>query len=74
MALTSQIGADAVLYFGDDVTDEHAFEVMGPRDVSVKVGPGKSAARYRLGSPEQVAEALGTLRELRAGAASAAAR
>lgn len=74
MALASQLGADAVLYLGDDVTDEHAFEVMGPRDVSVKVGPGKSAARYRLESPEQVAESLRTLRGLRAGSAPDSAR
>ena len=64
-ALQGHVGAQAVLYFGDDVTDEHAFEVMGEHDVSVKVGDGVTAARYRLDSSEQVAEALGTLLELR---------
>jgi len=65
MALKAEVRAEAVLYFGDDVTDEHAFEVMGDDDVSVKVGSGESAARYRLGTPDDVAEALGTLLRLR---------
>lgn len=72
MALKSEVGAGAVAYFGDDVTDEHAFEVMGPEDVSVKVGPGESAARLRVESPEDVAEALHTLVGLRTAWVSAA--
>jgi trehalose 6-phosphate phosphatase len=70
MALRDEVGAAAVAYFGDDVTDEHAFEVMGDADISVKVGPGESAARYRLDSPGDVAEALATLRRQRAGQAT----
>jgi trehalose 6-phosphate phosphatase len=70
MALRDEVGAAAVAYFGDDVTDEHAFEVMGDADISVKVGPGESAARYRLDSPGDVAEALATLRRQRAGRAT----
>jgi trehalose 6-phosphate phosphatase len=66
MALRDEVGAAAVAYFGDDVTDEHAFEVMGEADISVKVGAGESAARYRLDSPAVVAEALATLCRLRA--------
>ncbi len=46
--LADELGADAVVYLGDDVTDEHAFEVLGEDDVTVKVGDGETAARYRL--------------------------
>jgi trehalose 6-phosphate phosphatase len=64
-ALQEKVGADAALYFGDDVTDEHAFEVMVEPDVSVKVGDGETAARFRVDSGEQVAEALRLLVRLR---------
>lgn len=49
---------DAVLYAGDDVTDETAFAVLGPGDVGVKVGPGDSHAAYRVDGPEDVRELL----------------
>ncbi len=42
------------VYLGDDVTDEDAFEALGPDAVTVKVGPGDTAARYRLDGPEDV--------------------
>ncbi len=57
-ALADELGADAVVYLGDDVTDEHAFEVLGERDVTVKVGDGATAARYRLHTPEEVPAVL----------------
>lgn len=48
-----------IVFFGDDVTDESAFELMtGDRDVSVRVGPGDTAARYRLAGPTDVATLL----------------
>lgn len=51
--------ATSVVYFGDDVTDESAFaRLVGGSDVGVKVGPGDTAAPFRVGSPEDVAEAL----------------
>lgn len=52
-------GAEAVLFAGDDVTDEHGFARMDPgRDVSVKVGAGESAARFRIAGPQQLAAVL----------------
>ena len=58
VALRDEVGADAVAYFGDDVTDEDAFRALGPDDVTVKVGPGETAARFRVESPEDAAGAL----------------
>jgi trehalose 6-phosphate phosphatase len=58
VALRDEVGADVVAYFGDDVTDEDAFRALGPDDVTVKVGPGETAARFRVDSPEDAAEAL----------------
>ena len=34
-----------VLYAGDDVTDEHAFEALGADDLTVKVGTGTHRRR-----------------------------
>jgi trehalose 6-phosphate phosphatase len=67
VALRDEVGADAVAYFGDDVTDEDAFLALGPDDVTVKVGPGETAARFRVESVEDAAEALRLLLERRSG-------
>ncbi|MCG2624881.1 trehalose-phosphatase [Arthrobacter sp. I2-34] len=61
-------GADAVLFAGDDVTDENAFRVLRGQDVGIKVGPGETAARHRVQSPEAFAAVLALLAELRAAA------
>lgn len=50
--------ASAVLFLGDDVTDEKAFRRMRDGDIGVKVGPGDTAAAYRVDDPQQVAEVL----------------
>jgi trehalose 6-phosphate phosphatase len=50
--------ATAVVFFGDDVTDEKAFARMRDGDLGVKVGPGDTHATYRVESPEEVAAAL----------------
>lgn len=44
------------IYLGDDVTDEDAFVALQKADdaVTVKVGAGETAARYRLDGPDEV--------------------
>ena len=64
-ALRDLTGATAVLFAGDDVTDEQGFAVLEPGDVGIKVGPGSTAADFRVESPEGFAEVLGHLLQLR---------
>ncbi len=65
--LRAQFGSDAVIYLGDDVTDEKAFAHLDAArgDVSIKVGDGDTAAAYRIGDPDDVAAVLGLVVELR---------
>ncbi|GCD19100.1 trehalose-phosphatase [Cellulomonas algicola] len=60
-ALRDELGAPVVLYAGDDVTDEHAFAALGERDVTVKVGPGDTSARFRVDDPHAAVDALADL-------------
>lgn len=64
-ALRTEHAADTVMFLGDDVTDEHAFAVLGEADVSVKVGPGATRARYRVPDPAGVVEVLSLTARLR---------
>jgi trehalose 6-phosphate phosphatase len=59
--LRERHNADAVVFFGDDVTDEKAFRRLRDSDVGVKVGPGETLAAFRVESPGDVAAALGFL-------------
>ncbi|MDA2889699.1 trehalose-phosphatase [Mycolicibacterium sp. BiH015] len=64
--LRGEKDATAVVFFGDDVTDEKAFVRLGDSDIGVKVGPGDTAAAYRIDSPHEVAAALRYLADRRA--------
>ena len=59
--LAERLGRSPVVYLGDDVTDEDAFRLMSQHDISVRVGPGDSAAAHRLSDPTGVAEFLSLL-------------
>ena len=59
--LVTELGAAAALYLGDDLTDEDGFRALGPDDVTIKIGDGDTAARYRVPDP---AGALAVLRRL----------
>ena len=68
-ALGRHVGAVARVYLGDDVTDEDAFMRMTrPDDLTVKVGAGSTAARYRVDDEAAAAELLRRLLRLCAAA------
>ncbi len=56
--LRRELGVGTVVYAGDDVTDERAFVTLEDTDVTVKVGAGATAARFRVGGPDDVAALL----------------
>jgi len=60
-ALRSQLSASAVVFLGDDVTDEKAFARLAGPDLGVKVGPGDTRAGYRVTGPVDAARLLGLL-------------
>ena len=66
--LRSRLGADAVLFAGDDVTDETGFARLRDGDVGVKVGDGDTAAAFRVADP---AAFVGVLQELLAARSAA---
>jgi trehalose-phosphatase len=58
-------GASAVIFFGDDTTDEDAFATLTGPDIGIRVGPGPTRAAHRVGGTRQVAHVLARLGELR---------
>jgi len=63
--LRRQVSAGAVLFIGDDVTDENAFKALSGKDIGVKVGSGETAAQYRVADPLQAVRVLALLLETR---------
>ena len=59
--LREQTSATVVVFLGDDVTDEKAFRRMREDDIGIKVGPGDTAAGFRIGTPDDVADVLAYL-------------
>ncbi|WP_203138222.1 trehalose-phosphatase [Microbacterium sp. JZ31] len=64
--LRAETGATAVLFAGDDVTDEDALRTLGEGDLGIRVGDGETAARVRVADPLELAELLTALADARA--------
>ena len=64
-ALRQRLGATAVLFAGDDVTDEDALASLGGSDLGIRVGAGETAATVRLAGIPELAAALRQLAEMR---------
>ena len=62
--LAAELGAVAVLYLGDDVTDEDAFGALGADDVTVKIGAGVTVADHRVPDPPAAVAVLESLAAL----------
>ncbi|MFW6187177.1 MAG: trehalose-phosphatase [Actinomycetota bacterium] len=64
-AFMQATGADVTLFAGDDVTDENALRELGPDDLGIKVGGGRTVAAHRVATPAELAEVLARLAALR---------
>lgn len=63
--LRERVAPDAVMFAGDDVTDEDAFAVLEPHDLGIKVGAAATSARFRVGHPAELVQVLQRLVDLR---------
>ncbi len=64
-SIREQVGATAVLFLGDDHTDEDAFAVLTTADLGVKIGPEPSLAGHRVAGPAEVARLLAAVARFR---------
>ncbi|MEM1185382.1 MAG: trehalose-phosphatase [Planctomycetota bacterium] len=63
--IRGRVGASAIAFLGDDVTDEDGFATLTGPDLGVKVGGGTTLAPFRVESTREVARLLARLCELR---------
>lgn len=63
--LRNRCAATAVVFLGDDVTDEKAFRRMRDGDIGIKIGPGDTLAGFRIDTPADVAAVLQYLADAR---------
>lgn len=71
VAILKQLsGAKAVLFAGDDTTDEDALRSLGDLDLGIRVGDAETAAKVRVRTPQQLSELLAELFLLRESAFS----
>lgn len=59
--LREETGATAVLFAGDDVTDEDALATLGPADLGIRVGEGETSASVRVADALEFAGLLDRL-------------
>lgn len=65
--LRAHVDASAVLFAGDDVTDEDGLRTLGGADLGVRIGGGETSAALRVADPAAFAALLAALADLRAG-------
>jgi trehalose 6-phosphate phosphatase len=63
--LRAELGSPAVLFAGDDVTDEDALGVLVEGDLGIKVGAAPTVAAHRVADPRAMARVLERLRDAR---------
>ncbi len=64
-SLRQRVGATAIVFIGDDVTDEDAFAILAGPDIGIKVGAGTTAAKYRVSATPDIAHLLAQIAERR---------
>ncbi|MFJ2620900.1 trehalose-phosphatase [Glutamicibacter sp. NPDC087344] len=63
--LRTRLDVQAVLFIGDDVTDENGFKVLTSDDIGIKVGSGATAATHHIESPFEIPDLLKSLISMR---------